>query len=256
MTTINPTFTKLELKRIFRDPVGLFFTAVLPAFMYVIFGATQSYKDESAGNGNVAMWIMVSMAAYGAVTATTSIGGLAAVEKMQGWGRQLGLTPMRDSTFVASKALTALTIAAIPIALIFGLGLLTGAKGETRAWVLSGLIVLAGGAVFALYGLAVGLAFRSENAVGAASGALVVLAFLGNVFVPLSGTLLDIARFTPLYGYVSLARRPLTEGYLVTQGTGAPEHEPLWISVTNLGVWGLIFAVLAVVLVRRSRGRQ
>ena len=256
MTTINPTFTRLELKRIFRDPVGLFFTAVLPAFMYVIFGATQSYKDESAGNGNVAMWIMVSMAAYGAVTATTSIGGLAAVEKMQGWGRQLGLTPMRDSTFVASKAATALIVAAIPIALIYGIGLLTGAKGETRAWVLSGLIVLAGGAVFALYGLAVGLAFRSENAVGAASGALVILAFLGNVFVPLSGTMLDIARFTPLYGYVSLARRPLTEGYLVTQGTGAPELEPLWISVTNLGVWGLIFAVLAVVLVRRGRGRQ
>ncbi|WP_233703235.1 ABC transporter permease [Janibacter endophyticus] len=256
MTTINPTFTRLELKRIFRDPVGLFFTAVLPAFMYVIFGATQSYKDESAGNGNVAMWIMVSMAAYGAVTATTSIGGLAAVEKMQGWGRQLGLTPMRDSTFVASKAATALIVAAIPIALIYGIGLLTGAKGETRAWVLSGLIVLAGGAVFALYGLAVGLAFRSENAVGAASGALVILAFLGNVFVPLSGTMLDIARFTPLYGYVSLARRPLTEGYLITQQGAAPELEPLWVSVTNLAVWGVVFAVVAVLLVRRGRGRQ
>ncbi|MBM6546788.1 ABC transporter permease [Janibacter sp. YIM B02568] len=253
---MNPTFTRLELKRIFRDPVGLFFTAVLPAFMYVIFGATQSYKDESAGNGNVAMWIMVSMAAYGAVTATTSIGGLAAVEKMQGWGRQLGLTPMRDSTFVASKAATALIVAAIPIALIYGIGLLTGAKGETRAWVLSGLIVLAGGAVFALYGLAVGLAFRSENAVGAASGALVILAFLGNVFVPLSGTMLDIARFTPLYGYVSLARRPLTEGYLITQQGAAPELEPLWVSVTNLAVWGVVFAVVAVLLVRRGRGRQ
>ena len=256
MTTINPTFTRLELKRIFRDPVGLFFTAVLPAFMYVIFGATQSYKDESAGNGNVAMWIMVSMAAYGAVTATTSIGGLAAVEKMQGWGRQLGLTPMRDSTFVASKAATALIVAAIPIALIYGIGLLTGAKGETRAWVLSGLIVLAGGAVFALYGLAVGLAFRSENAVGAASGALVILAFLGNVLLPLSGTLLDVARFTPLYGYVSLARRPLTEGYLITQQGAAPELEPLWVSVTNLAVWGVVFAVVAVLLVRRGRGRQ
>lgn len=256
MSTINPTFTALELKRVFRDPVGLFFTAVLPAFMYVIFGATQSYKDESAGNGNVAMWIMVSMAAYGAVTATTSIGGLAAVEKMQGWGRQLGLTPMRDSTFVASKAATALTIAAIPIALIFGIGALTGAKGEARAWVLCALVVLGGAVVFALYGLAVGLAFRSENAVGAASGALVLFAFLGNVFVPLSGTLLDIARFTPLYGYVSLARRPITDGYVITQDGSAPELEPLWISVTNLGVWGVIFAVAAVLLVRRSRGRQ
>lgn len=256
MSTINPTFTRFELVRIFRDPVGLFFTAVLPAFMYVIFGATQSYKDESAGNGNVAMWIMVSMAAYGAVTATTSVGGLAAVEKMQGWGRQLGLTPMRDSTFVASKAVTALIIAAIPIALIYAIGALTGAEGTTRAWLLSALVVVAGAAVFAVYGLAIGLAFRSENAVGAASGALVIFAFLGNVFVPLSGTLLDIARFTPLYGYVSLARRPLTEGYVLTQDGSAPQLEPLWISVTNLGVWAAVFALLAVLLVRRGRGRQ
>lgn len=253
---INPTFTRLELTRVFRDRVGLFFTAVLPAFMYVIFGATQSYKDAEVGNGNVAMWIMVSMAAYGAVTATTSIGGLAAVEKMQGWGRQLGLTPMRDATFVGSKAATALTIAAIPIALIFGIGALTGAKGDTRAWVLSALVILAGAVVFALYGLAIGLAFRSENAVGAASGALVILAFLGNVFVPLSGVLLTIARFTPLYGYVSLARRPITEGYVITQDGSAPTLEPLWISVTNLAVWGVIFAVVAVLLVRHSRGRQ
>ena len=74
--------------------------------------------------------------------------------------------------------------------------------------------------------------------------------------MPLSGTLLDIARFTPLYGYVSLARRPITEGYVMTQQGTMPEVEPLWISVTNLVVWGVIFAVVAVLLVRRSRGRQ
>nr|WP_144857998.1 ABC transporter permease [Marihabitans asiaticum] len=253
---MSPTFTRTELTRVVRDPVGLFFTAVLPAFFYVIFGATQDYKDAAAGNGNVAMWIMISMAAYGAVTATTAVGGLAAVEKMQGWGRQLGLTPMRDATFVASKATVALLIAAIPIALIYAIGVLTGASGTTTAWLLSAIVVLAGAVVFALFGLAIGLAFRSESAVGAASGMLVVFAFLGNVFVPLSGTMLDIARFTPLYGYVSLARRPLTEGYVLTQDGSAPQLEPLWISVTNLGVWAAVFALLAVLLVRRGRGRQ
>ena len=59
--SINPTYTGMELRRIVRDPVGLFFTAALPAFLFVIFGATQSFKDESAGNGNVGLYIMVSM---------------------------------------------------------------------------------------------------------------------------------------------------------------------------------------------------
>ena len=47
----------------------------------------EDWADADAGNGNVAMHTMISMAAYGAVTATVGVGGMAAVERMQGWGR-------------------------------------------------------------------------------------------------------------------------------------------------------------------------
>ena len=63
--------------------------------------------------------------------------------------------------------------------------------------------------------------FRSEAAISGASGSVVVLSFLGNIFFPLSGTLLAIAKWTPLYGYVSLARYPVTEGSIVS-GRGPP----------------------------------
>ncbi len=115
----------------------MFFTAVLPAFFYLIFGATIDAKDASIGNGNVAMYVMISMAAYGAVTATTSIGGNAAVERQQGWGRQLGLTPLADSSYIAMKALIAMTVAAVPVLLTFTLGVATGAQGSAQAWALS-----------------------------------------------------------------------------------------------------------------------
>lgn len=256
MTTINPTFTKLELKRIFRDPVGLFFTAVLPAFMYVIFGATQSYKDESAGNGNVAMWIMVSMAAYGAVTATTSIGGLAAVEKMQGWGRQLGLTPMPDSRFIAVKVAIGVIQAALPVTLIYAIGFFTNAKALWWVWASSAALVLLGALLFSLYGLTVGSLFKSENAVGVSSGLVVIFGFLGNVFVPLSGWMLTLAKFTPLYGIAALARRPLTEGYTIEMNSAELVVEPLWQILANVGVWVTIFAVASVLLVRKGRERQ
>lgn len=254
---MNTTYYALEIKRIVRDPAGLFFTAGLPAVMYLIFGAAQSYKDEDAVNGNVGLFIAISMAAYGAVTATTGVGGLAAVERMQGWGRQLGLTPMRDGQFVLVKSAVAVTIALLPIGLIFGLGWLTGAEGTASAWLLSGLVLVVGAAVWSLYGLAVAQAFRSETAVSVGSGTLVVLAFLGNILFPLSGTMLTIAKFTPLYGYVGLARYPLTEGAMINNSTGSEfSVEPLWVPLLSAAVWTVVFAIGAIALVRRGRARQ
>lgn len=248
---MNATYTLIELRRVFRDWAGLFFTAGIPVFFFLIFGATIDAKSEPVGNGNVAMYVMISMAAYGAVTATTSIGGMAAVERLQGWGRQLGLTPFADTSYIAMKALVAVVVAAIPIGLTFVLGVVTGARGSAQAWVFSALLCLVGSTVFAVYGLMVGTAFRTESAVGAASGVLVIFAFLGNIFIPLSGTLLTIAKFTPLYGYAALARFPLTEGFLADGS-----RDPLWVPVTNVVVWLAIFGATAVYLVRRGRTRQ
>lgn len=254
---MNATYVGLELKRFFRDFTSVFFIAVLPCFLYVIFGAAQSYSKQPAGNGNVAMYIMLSMAAYGAVTATVSVGGSAAVERMQGWGRQLGLTPLGDASFVATKAVVGLVVAVIPVGLIYIIGAATGARGTAASWVVGALVLLLGAAIFAIYGLIFGLLFRSESAVGAASGSLVILAFLGNLFFPLSGVLLTIAKFTPLYGYVALAHRELTSGKILN-GTSAGDmlSEPLWQPVTNVIVWTVVLVAVAVFAVRRGRARQ
>lgn len=251
---MNATYYRLEVLRFVRDRVGLFFTVGIPLFMYLVFGAAQSFGKEDAGHGNVTFYIMVSMAAYGAVTATTGIGASAATERSLGWGRQLGLTPLKDRIFVSVKVLVALTIAVIPIALIYAAGALTGARADGLAWVLCPLITIAGAAAFALYGLVFGLWLRSESAVSAASGSLVILAFLGNIFIPLEGVLLTIARFTPLYGLVQLSRYPLTEGRVMSGDVLI--NEGLWIPVANVAAWLTLLAILATWLVRRSRGRQ
>ena len=248
---MNPTYTLLEMRRITRNYTNMFFTAVLPAFFYIIFGAGFDSKSETIGNGNVAMYVMIGMAAYGAVIATTNIGGNAALERQQGWGRQLGLTPLTDAGYIGMKAVIAMTVAAIPIALVYALGVATGAKGSPMAWAVSAVVCLLASSIFALYGLLVGTALPSEAAVGAASGSIVIFAFLGNLFIPLSGVMLTIAKFTPLYGYASLARYPLTEGYLVDGS-----QDPLWLPLTNVLVWLAIFGFGAIYFVRRGRERQ
>ena len=108
--------------------------------------------------------------------------------------------------------------------------------------------------VFALYGLCFGLRFRSEAALSAAGGSIVILGFLGKIFFPLSGTLLAIAKFTPLYGYVALARYPVSGGAML-DGTGELVQEAWWIPVVNVLAWTLILALTATWLVRRGRSR-
>lgn len=249
------SYYRLEVLRIFRDPVTLFFAAILPGFFYLLFG-NMEWGDYDIGRGNMAMYTMIALAAYGAVTATTVVGGSAALERMQGWGRQLGLTPMTDARFVATKTLVSLTIALIPIATTYLLGVFTIARAPWWVWVTSAAITIVGSTMFALYGLCFGLAFRSEAAISAASGSIVILGFLGNVFMPLSGTMLTVAKFTPLYGLVGIARYPLTEGQGINTNTGDFFAEPLMPMVANVVVWTAIFAVVAVWLVRRSRVRQ
>jgi len=257
MTTLAPTvrsprpalatYAALDLRRQLRDRVGMFFIVALPSFMYVVFGLG---SEDSVGSGNVAMYIMVSMATYAAVTATTTVAGGATTEQVMGWGRQLALTPLRPIAIVGIKAAVAMTVAAVAVALVFTIGALTGASGRASDWVLSALLVWALSAMFAIYGLAICLLFRGPNTPGIASGLIVVMAFLGNLFTPMDGLMLDIGRLTPMYGFAALAHYPQTDGWLPLGG-----HDPLWLPVANVLAWTVIFSLLAMWGVRRSRAR-
>lgn len=237
----------LDLRRQLRDRAGMFFIVALPAFMYLVFG---SINEGSAGSGNVAMYVMASMAAYGAVTATTSVSGAATAEQTTGWGRQLALTPMRPLAFVAVKTGVALMVAAVTIAVIYALGAATGARGDASDWVTSAAIAWAGSAPFAIYGLAVCLFFRGANGPSIAGGFIVVLAFLGNVFTPLDGFMLDLGRLTPLYGYAGLVRYPMTDGHLPTGG-----QDSLAMLGANVLAWTVLFTLIAIWGLRRGRER-
>ena len=85
---------------------------------------------------------------------------------------------------------------------------------------------------------------------------MVILGFLGNIFFPLSGTLLTIAKFTPLYGLFSLARYPVSGGDILDGTTGELVFEPLWVPLANVAGWLVLLAAVAILLVRRSRMRQ
>lgn len=250
--SLSPTMMRVEAMRQIRNPYTLAFTLGMPVAMYLLFGASMGYGEISAGHGNVKYYVMVSMAAYGTAVAMSSITSLAATEAKQGWGRQLAMTPLGTAGYAVTKLLTAVAFAALAMLAVFAAGMLTGAEvSDGWRWWASAGIILGIGLMFGLYGLGVGLFFNSDTAAALASISMTFFAFFGNVFMPLDGVMLDIARFTPLYGFVALSRWPLTDGVLTTGQT-----DPLWMIAANIVAWLIVFAVLVTVGVKRSRSRR
>jgi len=254
---MNIHYLLIDIKRHFRNFSNTLFIIGIPLLMYLIFGSTQGATDEMAFRGNVAFYVMVSMAIYGAVSAVVAITGVAALESMLGWSRQLGLTPMRNAGYVATKSVVAMLYSAVVVALIFIIGALTGAHATSIwVWLNSALLAWLLSSVFALYGLAIALNFRSDSAASVATGLIVVLSFFGNLFVPLSGTMLNIARFTPLYGIAALVRWPQLSGHTMNVAGGEFGTDSLWFVILNVVVWAAIFGALAVFGMQRSRRRS
>jgi len=78
MGGLNRTLLAVELKRVLRNRRTMIFTLIMPAVFFLIFGVGQDYGTQSAGHGNVVAYVMISMAAYGAMIAATGGGAMVA----------------------------------------------------------------------------------------------------------------------------------------------------------------------------------
>ncbi|MET9328392.1 ABC transporter permease [Tsukamurella sp. NPDC003166] len=246
---LTPRFLALDIRRQLRNRQTLIITTVLPVILYVAL-FRQKGVDVRFAHGDFASWMAAGLALYGAASAATTTAAQVAVERSTGWVRTVQLTPLRPAGYLASKVIGALTVAAVPVLVIAVLALATGAQVETGAFAAALLIAWLGSAVFGALGLALGLALRPEIVMHVPGLLLTVLAFAGNVFLPLSGWALTAAQFTPMYGVATLARYPITGGW---QFSGA--HVSPLVAVVNIIVWFAVFAGLGAIAYRRSAAR-
>ena len=86
---------------------------------------------EKAGYGNVAAYIMVSMALYGGALIAAAGGASVATERALGWSRQLRLTPLNPTVYIAMKAMVALVMGAVAITVVNVVALIQG-RGALR----------------------------------------------------------------------------------------------------------------------------
>ncbi len=232
---LNPTMVRIELRRLRRNRRTVLFTLVMPVVFFLLFGVSQTYATERVGRGNVAAYIMISMAIYGAMIATTSSGASVSIERSLGWSRQLRLTPLAPAAYLAVKLVLALVVGMVSIAAVYGAGVLTHkAQMPAHLWVETALIAWVGSLLFAAFGLFMGYVLPGENVMQVLGPGLALLGFLGGLFSGElePGSLMDkIARLTPMYGLNKLVHAPLT---------GESVH---WVWVVNVVAWLAVFSV-------------
>ena len=245
----NTTMLGLEMRRLLRNRRTMIFTILMPVIFYLIFGMTIPQQDQSLGtgsHGNVSAFILISMALYGAILATSSGGAMVSLERTQGWSRQLRLTPLSPVAYIVTKMLTAMILGAASVFGVYVVGAITGqAQMPLSRWILTAVAVWVGSLMFAAFGLFMGYLLPTENVMQVQSFALVIFAFAGGLFVDLT-TMPDwyqtVAKFTPIWGLNELVHQPVTGGI----------DNLAWV---NVAAWLAIFVAGATWRFRKDTAR-
>lgn len=243
----NLTVLKLEVRRLTRNPRTILIAIVAPVIFFLIFGLNRSFDSIREGNGNLSAFVMVSVALYGAVLATTFGGALVAMERSQGWSRQLRLTPLSPVAYIAVKVATALVLGAASVAAVYIIGAVTNkASMSAGLWIGTGVSVWIGSLLFAAFGLFIGYLLPAENVMQIIGLIVGLLSFAGGLFIPITQfaqAVQDVLKWTPLYGLNQLVHTPLL-------GNGVD-----WTWVVNVLAWLIIFGAGAMWRFRKDTAR-
>jgi ABC-2 type transport system permease protein len=239
----NLTFLAVEVRRLLRNRRTVIISVVVPAALFFLF---RSRRVAQAGGPDYEASVMIGVAVYGAMLASTAGGSMVSIERAQGWSRQLRLTPLQPAAYIAIKLLSAMVLGLISVVVVFAVAGYSGVRTSPGVWALSGALAWCTAIVFAAFGVFMGYLLPSENVMQFIAPVLSVFAFLGGLFVPLSllpSAMQDVGPYSPTYGVAAIARSPLL-------GTGL---DPTWL--VNVGLWTAAFAGGAILLFRRDTER-
>ena len=184
----NVTVLRLEIRRLLRNRRTVIFALIFPVVFFLAFGLNRPTRTVPVRRtATCPRSVMISMALYGAVLATTSGGAMVSIERAAGWSRQLRLTPLSPVAYIVIKMLTAMVLGLASVVVVFAVGGLTGKPSMPMyLWIVSAACVWIGSLVFAAFGLFMGYLLPTENVMQFLGLGLALLSFAGGLFIPLS----------------------------------------------------------------------
>src|SRR5215831_1212290 len=231
-------FLRFEIVRTLRNVRFLVMLIAFPVLLYLIYA-----RQHGMSQGlTVATLLLVSMAVYsGMGSAMFASGPQLARERRSGWMRQLRISPISTPGWFAAKLAQAILLIIPGLAVLIALALTYGhvhlAAGR--------LAVLVLGAIpFCALGLVIGLMFDSQTAQVAQMITLLVLAFLGGIFI----------QWSSLPHGMQLIGKALPSYHLAQLGWNAAAGHAL--GLTNIAVLAAWTAGLAAVALWRWRSES
>jgi ABC-2 type transport system permease protein len=242
-------YIALEAKRQLRNVRAVVFTIALPVVMMLIFGA--AYGTAGAVDPGTRLHesvvITLQMAAYGAMMAALSQAFVIVNERSTGWNRQLRVTPLSGTAFLASKVIASLCVAATSIIVVFVVSRL--ALGTTLSighWIAAGAAVWVGVIPFALIAVLIGQFAKPSFAQPLFMMVFMGLAILGGLWVPLSimpSWMTTVAKMLPSYWLNRMGQ------------TGAGATGTLGQPMVVLAIWAVVLCAVIVWRYRRDASR-
>ena len=191
-----------EVRRLLRSPRFLIFTAGLPLVYFLLFSGI--YAPDG---GETVVVLMAMMAAFGAISASISVGGRVVTERHIGWNRQLRLTPLPGWGYLAVKAATAMLVVLPALLLVFGVAaVVEGVDLGVGTWIAALLTAWLSVLPFAAVGLLIGMAATPDSAQSTSTAVMLLFSILGGVLIPaqvLPAALASAAQFLPSYWIVA-----------------------------------------------------
>ena len=198
-------FLRFEILRSLRNVRFLVFIAGFPVLLYLIYA-----KQHGTSEGlTVAALLMVSMATWaGMGSAMFATGPQLARERQSGWMRQLRVSPISAPRWFGAKLAQGLLLIIPGFVLLTALGYGYGHVhlAASRLGLLAAVLIL-GLIPFCVLGLVIGLVFDGQTAQVAQMLTLLLLAFLGGIFIPwnvLPHVMRDIGQALPSHHLVQL----------------------------------------------------
>ncbi|MFI7699337.1 ABC transporter permease [Nonomuraea sp. NPDC049480] len=234
-----------ELKVLARSVTFLAITIGFPVVFFLVM--SEVFGGLGTGGLDMPRYMMVSMAAFAAISVSIAVGTRVGLERQAGWHRQLRLTPMPGWSYLVAKVVVAMAMALPAIILVFVAGLvIKGVELPAGQWVALVAAAWLGALPFGVIGLAIGLAVAPDAASGAGVAVYLPMAMLGGLWVPveaLPGFMAGLAKVLPSYWLAENARIQLT-------GTAI---QPLGIAVAV--TWLVAVGGVVISLYRRQAAR-
>jgi ABC-type multidrug transport system permease subunit len=201
--------TKMELKKVVRQPANLFLNLLFPAVLTIVFIFTFADPEMGMSINTVVPGLIV----YAVIFVIMTIAQSFSTERQEGLLKRLSTTPMTSSEFMGSQIITHMLISFLQVIVVFTLAFLLGFRPDSG---IQGIfLALPITAIFSLSSVGLGLitatVSKSPEAATGVSFVFILPQMFFGTFMPITSTTRQIAKFIPSY-YLLDALKMIFEG--------------------------------------------